>query len=410
MSTQWVSDRINSLVPSATISMDGRIRRLRETGHEVTNLISGAPEFDTPAEIKAAARSALDEAYRYMTYTDSAGLLELRQAIAAKLTRENGFDADADDIIVSVGVKEGIALATQACLRPDDEVLLPTPAWVTYEPLIRLAGATAVSVPLRDGAAFPPEPAEMAAKITPRSRAILFNTPHNPTGHVYRRHELEAIADLARRHDLLVLVDETLEYLIYGDTLHLSIATFPGMASRTLTFNGFSKAFCMAGWRVGYGTGPSSVIAGMLKLHQHLVTCANAVAQKAAVTALTGSQAGRHEIRERLLERRDLMVAAFNDMPGVTCATPEAGLFCFPDISGLGMTDRDFVDFCLDQARVACVAGSAFGEGGAHGVRIAFGKRSSDALRAALGRIARALEDRENRIDSALSTRAVGHD
>ena len=193
---------------------------------------------------------------------------------------------------MSVGVKEGIALATQACLRPDDEVLLPTPAWVTYEPLIRLAGATAVSVPLRDGAAFPPEPAEMAAKITPRSRAILFNTPHNPTGHVYRRHELEAIADLARRHDLLVLVDETLEYLIYGDTLHLSIATFPGMASRTLTFNGFSKAFCMAGWRVGYGTGPSSVIAGMLKLHQHLVTCANAVAQKAAVTALTGSQAG----------------------------------------------------------------------------------------------------------------------
>ena len=151
------------------------------------------------------------------------------------------------------------------------------------------------------------------------------------------------IADLAQRHDLLVLVDETLEYLIYSDVPHLSIAALPGMAERTLTFNGFSKAFCMTGWRLGYSTGPSAVIENMLKVHQHLVTCANAVAQKAAVTALTGSQEGRHAIYERLLTRRDFMVAALNGIPGVTCPTPEAGLFCFPDISAIGMTDRDFV-------------------------------------------------------------------
>jgi aspartate/methionine/tyrosine aminotransferase len=398
MSTQWISDRVSGLVPSATIAIGDRIQRLREAGHEITNLISGAAEFDTPAAIKAAARSALEEDYRYMTYTDSAGLPELRQAITAKLARENGIEADTGDIIVTVGVKEGVALATQACLGSGDEVLLPTPAWVTYEHLIRLTGATPVSIPLREGADFPPSRAEMAARVSPCTRAILFNTPHNPTGHVYRRHELEAIADLAQRHDLLVLVDETLEYLIYSDVPHLSIAALPGMAERTLTFNGFSKAFCMTGWRLGYSTGPSTVIENMLKVHQHLVTCANAVAQKAAVTALTGSQEGRHAIYKRLLTRRDIMVAALNRIPGVTCPTPEAGLFCFPDISAIGMTDRDFVDFCLEEAKVACLAGSMFGDGGGGHVRIAFGKRSTDDLQAAVERIGRALAGRSGRI------------
>ena len=402
MEAKWESERVRELVPSATIDLGDRIKRLRASGHDVLNLISGAPEFDTPPEIKREAHAAIDEDYRYMTYSLSSGLEDLRRVVADKLRGENGIDADPDDIIVTVGVKEGIALATWACLDPGDEVLLLTPGWVTYDSLVRLAGAVPVSVPLRKRSEQMLTEADLAARITPRTRAVLLNTPHNPTGRVLGTAELEAIADAARRHDLLVLADETLEYLVYTNARHRSIAALPGMAERTLTFNGFSKAFSMAGWRIGYVHGAPPLVANMLKVHQHLVTCANVVAQKAATVALGAPEGGQTGIRtgirsgiwSGLGERRDLVARALDAIPGIRCPVPEAGLFCFPDIAGTGMDDREFADFCLDEAQVAVLAGSAFGEGGEDHVRIAFGRRSTEALGQGIERIREALSRR----------------
>ncbi len=394
MEAKWESERVRELVPSATIDLGDRIKRLRASGHDVLNLISGAPEFDTPPEIKREAHAAIDEDHRYMTYSLSAGLEDLRRVIADKLRGENGIDADPDRIIITVGVKEGIALATWACLDPGDEVLLLTPGWVTYDALVRLAGAEPVSVPLRTDSGRMLTGADLAARITTRTRAILVNTPHNPTGRVLGPAELEAIAEAARRHDLLVLADETLEYLVYTNARHRSIAALPGMAERTLTFNGFSKAFSMAGWRVGYVHGAPPLVANMLKVHQHLVTCANVVAQKAAAAALGASESGRTGIRAGLADRRLLLARALDAIPGIRCPVPEAGLFCFPDIAGTGMDDHEFADFCLDEARVAILPGSAFGLGGEGHVRIAFGRRSAEALAAGVERVRAALTDR----------------
>lgn len=398
MEAKWASERVRDLTPSATIDLGDRIKRLRASGRDVLDLISGAPEFDTPPGIKREARAALEEDHRYMTYSLSAGLEDLRRAIADKLRGENGIAAHPERIIVTVGVKEGVALAAWACLDPGDEVLLLTPGWVTYDALIRLAGAAPVSVPLRKGAGRMLTGADLAARITPRTRAILLNTPHNPTGRVFGPEELDAIADTARRRDLLVLADETLEYLVYTDAVHRSIAALPAMAERTLTFNGFSKAYSMAGWRVGYVHGPPPLVANMLKVHQHLVTCANVVAQKAATAALGGPGGGRagvrSEIRSGLAERRDLVARALDSVPGIRCPAPEAGLFCFPDVAGTGMDDREFAGFCLEEAQVAVLPGSAFGAGGEGHVRVAFGRRSTEALAAGVERIREALSRR----------------
>ena len=396
LDTKWESERVRELVPSATIDLGDRIKRLRAEGRDVLNLISGAPEFDTPPDIKREAHAAIDEDYRYMTYSLSSGLEELRRVIADKLRSENGIAADPDHIIVTVGVKEGIALAAWACLDPGDEVLLLTPGWVTYDALVRLAGARPVSVPLRKESAQMLTATDLEARITPRTRAILLNTPHNPTGRVLRDAELDAIAGTARTHDLLVLADETLEYLIYTNARHASIAARPGMAERTLTFNGFSKAFSMAGWRVGYVHGAPALVTNMLKVHQHLVTCANVVAQKAAAAALGAPESGRAGIRAGLGQRRALVTRALDSLSGIRCPVPEAGLFCFPDITGTGMDDHEFADFCLEEAQVAMLPGSAFGAGGEGHVRIAFGRRSMEALAAGIERIRTALAERRS--------------
>ena len=399
MEAKWESERVRELVPSATIDLGDRIKRLRASGHDVLNLISGAPEFDTPTEIKREAHAAIDEDYRYMTYSLSAGLEDLRRVIADKLRGENGIDADPEHLIVTVGTKEGIALATQACLDPGDEALLLTPGWVTYDALVRLAGAEPVSVPLRKGGGPMLTGDDLAARDHLRGRGRFSSTlpTIRPAASSERPSSTRSPA-AARRHDLLVLADETLEYLVYTNAHHRSIATLPGMAERTLTFNGFSKAFSMAGWRVGYVHGTPALVANMLKVHQHLVTCANVVAQRAATVALGAPEGGgtgiRAGIRSGLGERRDLVARGLDAIPGIRCPVPEAGLFCFPDVAGTGMDDREFADFCLDEAQVAVLPGSAFGAGGEGHVRIAFGRRSTEALAAGIERIRAALAAR----------------
>ena len=394
MTQAWQSNRVAAIMPSATLAMTDRVKQMRAAGRQVIGLATGTPDFDTPAYIKAAGKAALDEDRTYVTYTVSAGLPELRAAIAAKLARDNSLHVGIDEIVVTVGVKEGIFNVAQACFDPGDEVLIPTPTWVTYEACFRLAGAVPVFVPCREEDGYRVDPAALAARVTPKTRAIMLNSPGNPAGGVLDRQALHGIAEIAIRNDLLVLSDEIYETMVYGDARHISIASLPGMAERTVTFNGFSKSYAMTGWRVGYLTGPKPVLRNMLKIHGHSVTCACAFSQKAAEVALTGPQDELRGYIHALTQRREQLVAGLNSIPGIRCRAPDGGIFCFPDVSGLGMADQECSLFLLDKAGVSTLPGSAFGPGGDGHLRISFARRRAgdidDALalmRAALAKL-----------------------
>lgn len=374
--------------------MTDRVKQLRAGGQTVIGLATGTPDFDTPAYIKAAGKAALDEDRTYIVYTVSAGLPELRTAIAAKLARDNGLAVGIDEVVVTVGVKEGIFNVAQACLDPGDEVLIPTPTWVTYDACIRLAGAVPVNVPCREEDGFRVDPEALAARVTPKTRAIMLNSPGNPAGGVLRLQDLHDIAKIAQRHDLLVLSDEIYETMVFGDARHISIATLPGMVERTVTFNGFSKSYSMTGWRVGYLTGPRAILRNVLKIHGHSVTCAPAFAQKAAEVALTGPQEYLKTYLSALAQRREQLVAGLNSIAGIRCSAPDGGIFCFPDVSGLGMTDQQCSLFLLEKAGVSTLPGSAFGPGGEGHLRINFARRHASDIDDALEQMRVALARR----------------
>ena len=390
MPQTWQSERVAAISPSATLAMTDRVKQMRAAGERVIGLATGTPDFDTPAYIKAAGKAALDEDGTYITYTVSAGLPELREAIVAKLARDNDIQVGLNDVVVTVGVKEGIFVAAQACFNAGDEILIPTPTWVTYDACFVLAGAVPVYVPCRAEDDFRVDLEALAARITPRTRAIMLNSPGNPAGSVLDRATLQAIAHLAERHDLLVLSDEIYEKMVFGEARHLSIASLPGMAARTLTFNGFSKAYAMTGWRVGYVTGPQHLLRNMLKIHGHSVTCACAFAQKAAAVALKGPQNDLHDYIATLLKRRAQLVAGLNSIPGVRCKVPDGGIFCFPDITELGMTDQACSAFFLEHAQVSTLPGSAFGPGGDGHLRINFARRHASDIDEAIAQMRRA--------------------
>ena len=391
MNREWQSARVATISPSATLAMTDRVKQMRAAGQTVIGLATGTPDFDTPAYIKAAGKAAIDEDRTYIVYTVSAGLPELRTAIAAKLLRDNGIKVGIDDVVVTVGVKEGIFNVAQACLDAGDEVLVPTPTWVTYDACIRLAGAVPVHVPCREEDGYRVDPQALAARVTPKTRAIMLNSPGNPAGGVLRLQDLQGIAAIAERHDLLVLSDEIYETMVFGDARHISIATLPGMAQRTVTFNGFSKSYSMTGWRVGYLTGPRAILRNVLKIHGHSVTCSPSFAQKAAEVALTGPQDELKAYIHTLAQRREQLQAGLNNIAGIRCSAPDGGIFCFPDISGLGMSDQECSLFLLDKAGVSSLPGSAFGPGGEGHLRINFARRHAGDIDDALERIRAAL-------------------
>jgi aspartate/methionine/tyrosine aminotransferase len=387
MPAQWQSSRVASIAASATVASTDRVKQLRAAGEDIIGLATGTPDFDTPAYIKAAGKAAIDEDRTYITYTQSAGLPELREAIAAKLARENNVRVTVDEILVTIGVKQGIFTAAQACLDPGDEVLIPTPTWVTYEACFTLAGAVPVFVPCRKADNFRPDPGELARHITPRTRMIMLNSPGNPAGGVITPEAMRGIAELATRHDLLVLSDEIYEHMVFDGRRHISMAALPGMGERTLTFNGLSKTYAMTGWRVGYVAGPKPILRNMQKIHTHSVTCACAFAQKAAAVALNGPQDDLRSYISTLASRRTQLLAGLNSIPGVKCDPPDGGIFCFPDISGLGMSDQECSSFFLENAKVSTLQGSAFGPGGEDHLRIAFARRNANDIDVAIERL-----------------------
>jgi aminotransferase len=336
---------------------------------DVISLGVGEPDFMTPWHIREAAIYALERGRT--SYTSNLGLLKLREAIARNVGQN--FQAAYDpktEILVSVGVSEAMDLAFRAVLNPGDEVIYHEPCYVSYAPGITLAGGVPVAVPCRaeDGFSVTAEAIERAA--TPRSKLLVLNFPTNPTGGTMARTELEKIAAVARRRDLLVLTDEIYAELTFEGE-HVSIASLPGMKGRTIFLHGFSKAYAMTGFRIGYACGPPEVIEAMMRIHQYSMLCASIISQEAALEALEHGEADTVQMREQYRVRRNFLVNAFNDM-GLPCHLPRGSFYAFPNISSTGLDSRQFALQLLESEKVACVPGSAFGSSGEGFVRCCF--------------------------------------
>lgn len=362
--------RMQDIPPSEIRQVFEQVRQMSAEGRSIVPFHIGEPDFDTPAHIKAAAFQALDAGLTH--YTSNAGLPELRRAIADKLARDNGLLVNPDtQIIVTVGANEAVLLVMLAFLNPGDEVLIPDPTWLHYFHCARLAGAKPVSVPLHAANGFLPDPDDLRRFITPRTRMLLINTPHNPTGVVYPRDLLAEIAQIAADHDLLLLSDEIYEKIIYDAAVHISLATFPAASDRTITINGFSKAYAMTGWRLGYLTAPVELMSGLLRVHQYTTVCATSFAQAGAVAALTGPQDPLANMVAEFDQRRRVIVRAFQDMPGCALVTPQGAFYAFPRIPA-SIASAEFARKLLGQIGVAVVPGAAFGAYGEGFVRIAY--------------------------------------
>ncbi len=367
------------------------IRRFFDVVSQMDDVISlgvGEPDFGTAWRVREAAIYGLERGRT--SYTANSGLLELRQAIAAALRGRYGLEYDpAHEVLVTVGVSEGLDLALRALLDPGDEVLVAEPCYVAYPPCVALAGGVPVSLPTSAADGFVPRAAVAERLVTPRTKAIVLNSPSNPTGAVLGRAALEALADVARRHDLLVVSDEVYDRLSY-DAPHVPMATLPGMAERTLLLNGFSKTYGMTGWRVGYAAGPRPLLAAMTKIHQYTALCASRQAQEAAIEALRVPDRDVQAMIDDYDARRRLFVSGLNRL-GLTCHLPAGAFYAFPSVAATGLSSQAFAERLLTEGRVAVVPGDAFGAGGDGHVRCAYAT-ALPQLEAALERMARFLD------------------
>ena len=389
------SARLAPILPSATIAMTQLGRDLKARGRDVISLSIGEPDFATPEHVKEAAADAM--ARGETTYSPVPGVPALREAVADKFRRENGLDYAPDQVIVSAGGKQVIAFALLATLDPGDEVIIPTPYWVSYPQLTALAGAVPVTVATSPAAGFKMTPQQLDDAIGPKTRWLVLNSPSNPTGAVYSRTELGAIAEVLRRHqDVWILSDDIYEHLIYGaDGFSTLAQVAPDLADRTLTVNGVSKAYAMTGWRIGYAGGPPPLIRAMSLMQSQLTGGAARICQWAAVAALAGPQGGLAERRAAFDARRRFVVGALTRIPGLDCPTPEGAFYAYPScaafVGQVSPGGRPIVDdesFCmalLEEVGVATVPGAAFGHGPAFRVSYA---ASDPQLREACRRIA----------------------
>ncbi|MFF9143377.1 pyridoxal phosphate-dependent aminotransferase [Streptomyces sp. NPDC014861] len=380
-----------SIGRSPTVALLDEVQRRRALGLDVLNLSGGEPDFATPDHVVEPAVEALRDGFTH--YTPSRGIPELREAIAAKLHTDNGIEADpGTDIIVTPSAKHGMFIALAGVIAPGDEVLVPSPAWVSYAPMITLLGGRAVDVPLDPRSGFTLTAEQLTEAVTPRTRAVLVNTPNNPTGRMLTADEADALARVADRHDLVVLADEIYEHIRYGGRTHRSLAARPDCRERTLTVNGFSKSYAMTGWRLGYVAGPTAVMREVVKVQEHTVGCASSFVQRGALAAL--GEASRPCVDDMVASydaRRRFLVGALNKIPGVTCDDPEGAFYALPDISGLGLgSGQECAAWLIEHAGVVVTPGSAFGPSAERHVRLSFAA-PLDILTTAVERITAAL-------------------
>lgn len=381
-----VAERVIQLRPSPTLAVSDRVRVLREQGLDVIDLGGGDPDFPTPEHICRAAAEAMLRGETH--YVASAGIPALRRAIARKLREDNAIEIDPEQIIVTPGGKAALFVSILALVGPGDDVLMFDPGWVSYEPMVTIAGARCRHVPLDPAENYWISKEAIEAQLTPATRLLIVNSPNNPTGRVLTEAELAVIAEVAQERDLLVISDEIYEKIVYDGHRHYSLASLPGMAERTLTVNGFSKAYAMTGWRLGYVAGPAPLIKQIMKVHSHSATCATSFAQWGAVAALEGPQDFIGQMVAAWDRRRRLITERLNQIPGFRCPLPEGAFYAFPDVSGTGLSGQEVAARLIEEARVGVTPGDAFGEVGAGCIRFSFAE-SDDKIEAALDRIAR---------------------
>jgi aspartate/methionine/tyrosine aminotransferase len=379
-----IAARMASIGTETAFEAVARARALEATGRSVIHLEIGEPDFDTPANVREAAKRALDAGATH--YPPYAGLPELRLAIAEDATARKGFAVDPSQVFVTVGGKGVMVYAIIAIADRGDEVIVPDPGYPIYESITRFIGATPVSIPIRMEREFRLDVDELASLITPRTRMIVINSPANPTGGVLTRGDLERIAELAIKHDLVVLADEIYGRILYDGAEHVSIASLPGMAERTIVLDGFSKTYAMTGWRLGYAIVPSWLVQTYGTLIINTISGVTNFAQVGAVEALRGPQVEVDAMVEEFRARRDLIVDGLNAIPGIRCLRPHGAFYVFPEISGTGLSGKELADRLLQEAGVCVLAGTAFGHVGSSHIRVSYAN-SRENLTEALARI-----------------------
>jgi aspartate aminotransferase len=381
----FIANRVRNLAPSPTLAVSDRARQLKAQGIDVIDLGGGDPDFITPKHIRDAAIESMNAGNTH--YVASVGLPGLRKAIADKLLTDNGVEVDPNGgVVVTPGGKQALFEAILAFVESGVDVLIPEPAWVSYGPMVELAGGRPVGVPLDPDDNWRLTEEKLEAAVTPAARVLLINSPNNPTGRVLDDAELAAVAAVAQKHDLLVFSDEMYEKILYDDNTHVSVATLPGMAERTLIFNGLSKAYAMTGWRLGYAVGPAAYMKQVAKVHSPSVTCATSFVQAAGITALTGPQEFIAEMVEAWDRRRRNVADGLNNVNGISCPLVEGAFYAFADIRGMGVSSTEAADRFLQEAHVAVTPGIAFGAAGEGHVRLSFAT-SDDLLEATVERL-----------------------
>ena len=380
MRKDLIADKAASLQPSG-------IRKFFDIVAEMDDVISlgvGEPDFDTPWHIRDEGIYSLEKGRTF--YTSNSGLKELRMEIAAYLQRTQGLEYHyLSQIFVTVGGSEAIDLAMRAMINPGDEVLIPQPSYVSYEPCVVMADGKPVMIELKEENQFRLTPEELEAAITPKTKILVMPFPNNPTGAIMEREDLEKLVPIIEKHDLFVVSDEIYGELTYGGKKHVSIAALPGMQERTILINGFSKAYAMTGWRLGYACGPKEVIGQMVKIHQYCIMCAPTTSQYAAVEALRNGDEDVRRMRESYDERRRFVLFTLKEM-GLPCFEPEGAFYVFPCIREFGMTSDEFATNLLKEEKVAIVPGTAFGDCGEGYLRISYAY-SIESLKKALKRL-----------------------
>jgi aminotransferase len=362
---------------------------LVNTMEDVISLGIGEPDFVTPWRIREATIDALERGFT--SYTSNLGLPTLREAVCEYVEAHFGVRyAPANEAIITVGVSEALDLALRAVLNPGDEVVYHEPCYVSYAPSIRMTHAVPVAVPTLEDTEFALDPGAVEAAVTPRTKLLLLNFPNNPTGAALTLEQKQAVADIACRHDLLVITDEIYSELLYGPHV-VSIAALPGMRERTILLHGFSKAFAMTGYRIGYACGPNGLIEAMMKIHQYSMLCASSIAQAAALEALRNGHADMVEMRREYEQRRNVIVKRLNDM-GLPCIMPSGAFYVFPRIRETGLSSAEFATRLLEEKRVAVVPGPAFGAGGEGYVRCSYATSMAEIC-TAMDRIKEFLEE-----------------
>ncbi len=389
-----LSQRVQRIKPSPTLAITAKAAQLRSEGKDIIGLGAGEPDFDTPAHIRQAAVEAIDQGHT--RYTPVAGILELRQAVCEKFRRDNGQDYDPEQVLVSVGAKQGLYNLTQALLSPGDEAIIPSPYWVSYPDMVLLADGDPVIVRCGIDQGFKMTPRELEAAITPKTRLLFLNSPSNPTGAVYTEAELRALGEVLRQHPRIVVAsDDIYEHIRLDETPFCNLLmACPDLVDRVVLFNGVSKAYAMTGWRIGYAAGPKRLITAMKNIQSQSTSNPTSIAQYAALAALQGDQSCIEEMNRAFRKRHEFVVSTLNTLPGVRCLPANGAFYAFAHveeaIAAMDGIDDDVAlsEYLIHEAGVAVVPGSAFGLSGY--IRLSFAT-SMELLEEALRRIAQAL-------------------